>query len=420
MKSFNNRARDLTRYSFTADGRYILCTSISRSLKLWDVARERDIPSYEGLVGPIASRDEQQSLTASPSKRSVRTAISPDGRCAATSFDSGTVVVWEVITGKEICHLANPSGLDVNDSSFSPDGRTILGFTPDHVVRLWNSTNGAALALWPADTAILCCAFHPDGQHIVVGDASGAVHFLQLEGIPVKTENSGSVGTLSPAESKRPSLWQFWRWRKAPASEGKETAAVSFLKPFARRSNDAIDAIPLALRQKLLRWIKASFTFSGGRRYLENHLELLQDESEQFLTIMISKFEDNPEVAAKLRISLDLLGDIRARGGTKAAVSEAYIDAFDAFASLDLPPWLDSLRKQFTHGIRSSEVASLLREAIERSQIDPAVAQEVVASLQLTLAKVLHEDVVGVDTEVISLASSALEQGVRQKAALPI
>src|SRR5947209_10811286 len=118
---------------------------------------------------------------------------------------------------------------------------------------------------------------------------------------------------------------------------------MSFFKRFGCRNNDPdpVDAIPLNLRLKLMEWIKAFFTLTGGRQYLEDHLELLQDESEQFFTILIDKSREDPNLVKKMRTARELLHTIRLHGSTKAAVRDAFTDEFNAFLVLDLPPWLD-------------------------------------------------------------------------------
>src|SRR5713226_3822555 len=192
---------------------------------------------------------------------------------------------------------------------------------------------------------------------------------------------------------------------------------MSFFRRLGRSNNDSdpVDAIPLNLRLKLMEWTKAFFTLTGGRQYLENHLELLQDESEQFFTILIDKSKDDPDLVEKLRTSRDLLHTVRTHGSTKAAVRDAFTGEFNAFLALDLPPWLDALRKQLNRGMQVSDVVSLLRNAIARSQSDPAVVPEVVASLQVMLAEILEEEADEDSSEIIELASSAIEVFTRTR-----
>jgi WD40 repeat protein len=417
VNRFRNSARTLTRYSFTTDGRYVMAASKQRTLWLWDVAQKRQVPSYEGSVGPPLSEEFQRGCTAFPAasgRNTVNTALSPNSRLALSVYPGRIFILWEVATGKEMYRRQSPSGLYINDPPFSPDGRYLLMRATDQLLRLWDADTGEEFARWLADTDILCCAFHPDGRHIVAGDSSGAVHFLVLEGVPARSEGnypvnivpeseeSSAVGPLSTAEAKRPPRWHFWkRWQPARLTND-------------RSNNDPIDAIPLNVRRGLLEWIQAFATIVGGRQYLENHLELLRDESEQFFTVIISKSQDNPELVSKLRNSLELLRTIRAQGGTKEAVRDAYADEFGAFTALDLPPWLDALRKRLNRGIKAAEMLPLLRDAIARAQRD-AVLPEIIASLQFNLAGILHKEAHENYAEVISLADDALRVFTRER-----
>ncbi len=184
---------------------------------------------------------------------------------------------------------------------------------------------------------------------------------------------------------------------------------MSLFGLFGRRGKDPIDTIPLDIRRRLMEWLKAFATISSGRRYLENHLELLRDESEQFFTIIISRSTDDPELVRKLRTSRELVHTSRVHGGTKESVGDAFIDEFGAFAALDLLPWLETLRKQLDHGINVANLIPLLRDAIARSRSDPSVLPEIAASLQVTLAEILQNEAEEDYSEIIELALSALQ-----------
>jgi len=417
VNKFRNSARTLTRYSFTTDGRYIISASAQHTLWLWDVAQKRQVPSYGGIVGPPLDEEFQRGCTAFPAaygRSTVNTVISPDNKLALSTYPEGLFILWEIATGREVYHSKIPSGLYISDASFSSDGRYLLIRAEESLLWLWDIVTRKQVASWPADANIRCCAFHPDERRVIVGDVSGAVHFLLLEGVPARSEESSPVNTFpesesgstvilaSTAKAKRPSRWQFWkRWLSARVAND-------------RSEDDPIDAIPFDVRRGLTKWLKAFTTIVGGRQYLENHLELLRDESEQLFSIIIAKSQDNPELVSKLRTSLELLRTIRAHGSTKVAVRDAYADEFGAFTALDLPSWLEALRTQLNRGINVSDLIPLLRNTITRAQRE-AVLPEIIASLQFTLAGILHKEANEDNAEVISLATSALEVFTRER-----
>jgi WD40 repeat protein len=52
----------------------------------------------------------------------------------------------------------------------------------DHTVRLWDLDAASVMASFTTDDVVTACAIAHDGRAIVAGDASGAVHFLRVEG----------------------------------------------------------------------------------------------------------------------------------------------------------------------------------------------------------------------------------------------
>lgn len=187
---------------------------------------------------------------------------------------------------------------------------------------------------------------------------------------------------------------------------------MSFFGLFGGRKNrdaDPIDEIPLQLRLRLMNWVKAFATIPGGRQHLETHLELLQDESEQFFTLLIAKAEDNSDLTSRLSTSREILHTSRLHGSTKEAVRDAFIDEFGAFIALDLPPQLEALRKRMGEGITVSALIPLLRDAVARSQRDSTVPIEVTASLQVMLGEILQSETEDEYSEVIELAEPALK-----------
>jgi WD40 repeat protein len=62
----------------------------------------------------------------------------------------------------------------------TPDGRRAVSVSKDRTLRLWDLESGEAIAIFTGESDMLCCAVAQDGCAMIVGDASGRVHFLQL------------------------------------------------------------------------------------------------------------------------------------------------------------------------------------------------------------------------------------------------
>src|SRR5216684_2301385 len=92
--------------------------------------------------------------------------------------------------------------------------------------------------------------------------------------------------------------------------------------------------------QTLLSWLNQP-NDREERRFLETHPELLTHESECILKGLIGG--SFPDKAQSLRNHLKLLHDARIRGGSVAAVREAYVNIHGGF-NLDLPPWLEEVK----------------------------------------------------------------------------
>ncbi len=66
--------------------------------------------------------------------------------------------------------------------ALTPDGSHAVSASHDTTVKVWDTDSGNVIATFSGESVLLACAISPDGLIIVAGEASGSVHFLQLEG----------------------------------------------------------------------------------------------------------------------------------------------------------------------------------------------------------------------------------------------
>jgi dipeptidyl aminopeptidase/acylaminoacyl peptidase len=71
-------------------------------------------------------------------------AFAPDGKALAAGAWDGSVRVWEVATGKELCRCEEHEGW-VKAVAFSPDGKILATAGKDRVIRLWDPASGKLL-----------------------------------------------------------------------------------------------------------------------------------------------------------------------------------------------------------------------------------------------------------------------------------
>ena len=149
------------------DGRTLASGSEDKTIRLWDVASGKKLPTLTGHTGGVAS-----------------VAFSPDSRTLASGSWDKTIKPWNVASGSVLRTLTGD--LDtVGPVAFSPDGRTLATGSGDETIRLWDVASGRTLhTLTPGPSGgVFSVAFSPDGRiwlgergwHDQAGDvASGA------------------------------------------------------------------------------------------------------------------------------------------------------------------------------------------------------------------------------------------------------
>ncbi len=165
--------------------------------------------------------------------------------------------------------------------------------------------------------------------------------------------------------------------------------------------------------ETLLIWLSLSIS-RQQRRFLEEHRELLQQESDALLSKLST---ENARERKYIHSCRALLSDIRERG-TPKAMQEAYVNANGGFM-LNLPMWLEEVEykhdqlvnQQNTHGNISEDI-SLLRNALDRTQHDSTVAPEIIAQLWKLLGDALFKHQNIEHSKDIENAINAYEQAM--------
>ena len=116
-------------------------------------------------------------------------AVTPDGKLAISAADDHTLKVWELASGRELRTLSGHTD-SVRAVAVTPDGKLAISAADDDTLKVWELASEQQLASFTADAPLRCCAVNRDGKTVVVGDQSGRVHFLSLEG-PLPGAGSG-------------------------------------------------------------------------------------------------------------------------------------------------------------------------------------------------------------------------------------
>jgi WD40 repeat protein len=185
-------------------------------LKVWDVGgglkliRTLDLPlagisalgcSPDGKWLAAAVRHQQVVILDASTFRTVRvlelgsgsfetlvTVFSPDSKLLATGGESGSVMLWDVQTGRLKVTLRGHT-TTVFTIAFSPDGSTVATGSGDQTVRLWDTATGQERAtIKRHHDAVSSLAFSADGKSLMAGDRSGIVWVLYGGRVPQADE----------------------------------------------------------------------------------------------------------------------------------------------------------------------------------------------------------------------------------------
>ena len=144
------------------DSLSVISASDDSTLKLWDLNSGKELLTLEGHTDKVYA-----------------VAALPEERVISASKDT-TLKVWDLrkrtveMTLKG--HTAPVTGLAV-----SHDGQRAVSASGDASLKVWDLNAMKNIASFGGDGPIIRCAIAPDGETIIAGEASGRVHFLQLD-----------------------------------------------------------------------------------------------------------------------------------------------------------------------------------------------------------------------------------------------
>jgi hypothetical protein len=103
-------------------------------------------------------------------------ALSHDHRMIASASNDGTVVIWEVETGKAKFKVLHENGAQVRAVAFSPHAPILASGGVDRLIRLWDVETGKELATLDAHAgSVNTLAFSPDGTRLASGSSDRTI-----------------------------------------------------------------------------------------------------------------------------------------------------------------------------------------------------------------------------------------------------
>jgi WD40 repeat protein len=191
-------ASDITSCVFTPDGSKVITGSADNTLRLWDLPTGETVHQFDGHTDDVFTCD-----------------ISPDGVFAVSAGGDKTLRIWDLETGAERLILLGHTN-DIWGCAVSPDSQYVVSASWDNTIRVWSTSSGQGLATLVLPGMLQCIALFPRGDRLITGDASGAVHLIELLGFdlapPIITavKRNGQADLRCPACSSVVGFKQEW------------------------------------------------------------------------------------------------------------------------------------------------------------------------------------------------------------------
>jgi WD40 repeat protein len=154
-RCFTGHTETVWDVAVSRDGRRILSGSNDKTVRLWDVASEKQLHCFEGNTGPINA-----------------VALSPDGHqgvWGGADGAYGTLQVWDLEQGQKIHTMKGHSSF-IDALAISNDGSRLLSGSSDETLRLWDLERGQPIRCFGSffshkqGGSVSVVAFSTDGQ----------------------------------------------------------------------------------------------------------------------------------------------------------------------------------------------------------------------------------------------------------------
>jgi WD40 repeat protein len=186
--------------AFSPDGKLLATACADRTVRIWEVATQREVGALEGHPGElfcVKFSPDAKTLASGGRGTAVRLwdvaarclittfeghtasvtslSFSPDGRTLASGGIDGTVRLWDTADRQEVKILRGQRTM-LNSVAFSPDGKVLATGGGDGTLRLWDRTTNQVTGLLRGHTSSTAVvAFAPDGRSLVSRSDDGTI-----------------------------------------------------------------------------------------------------------------------------------------------------------------------------------------------------------------------------------------------------
>jgi WD40 repeat protein len=159
--------------AFSPDGKHVAVRGKNQKVRLWETETGKELYQL-GDAEPAPRTGGLAFIGGGPSGPEMRAlAFSPDGKRVAAAAGN-TIRLWETATGKEIPllggHRRAPTAI-----TLSPDGKTVVSWGADQVIRRWDAATGRPLGEFPAPPRTTLAALSPDGRTAALANADNSI-----------------------------------------------------------------------------------------------------------------------------------------------------------------------------------------------------------------------------------------------------
>ncbi|ETO19189.1 WD-40 repeat protein, partial [Reticulomyxa filosa] len=143
--------------SFSPDGKKIVSASRDKTIRIWDIASLRQIQMF-------AETNEEM----------FGAKFSSDGKCVAAYSEDNTIRLWDVQSGKEI----QTFDCMVSDIYFSPDNQLLISRLINGSVVMWNLETGKRASELEKHSDENRSRMSPDGQFVIANSGKNMIGIM--------------------------------------------------------------------------------------------------------------------------------------------------------------------------------------------------------------------------------------------------
>lgn len=159
---------------FSPDARIIVSGSDDKTVKIWDLAKKKNLISFMDHLDVV---------------RDVK--FHPDGTCVASGSDDSKIKLWDLRSKRLLQHYDAHDG-PVNKISFHPNGKYLISASDDSTVKIWDIRMGNILfTLYGHEGPVTSINFSSCGDYFATGGEDMIVNVWKSN-----LDSNGELDTL--------------------------------------------------------------------------------------------------------------------------------------------------------------------------------------------------------------------------------